>query len=228
MRRFWKRDRGLAELESELRARRTEAPTTFVRALSRRAGGEARWLRPRARLGLAAGLAVIALVAVASAGGYSAAQSTTHSAVKLIKKLDASSSTSPAVVSSAAIDQYKGKCGKPPKPKCKVSINDVTHLEGNSGTTPFVFTVCLDKVTVDSIIVTYSTRDGTAKAGSDYYSQAGTLVFAPGEQCKTITILVIGDLIKEKGQDETFYVDIFSTDAIINRTPGTGTIRNDD
>jgi hypothetical protein len=226
VRRFWKRDDGLVELERDLRARRTAAPPAFIRVLAQRAGGEARWLRPRARVGLAAGLAVIALVAVASAGGFSAAQSTTHSAVKVIKKLGTSSPTSSSVVASAAADQYKGKCGKRPKPRCKVKINDVTALEGNSGTTAFTFTVCLDKPTLDPIIVTWSTRDGTAMAGSDYVSDADTLVFAPGEQCKTITIAVVGDTIKEA--NETFFVDISSSDADVTRTPGKGTIRNDD
>jgi hypothetical protein len=226
VRRFWKRDHTLAELENELRARRTEVPTTFVRALSRRAGGEDRWLRPRARVGLAAGLAVIALVAVASAGGFSAAQSTTHSAVKVIKKLAASSSTSPTVVVSAAADQYKGKCGTPPKTRCKVQISSVTQNEGTGGTTTFTFTVSLDKPPVDPITVTYATRNGTATAGSDYTSQSGSLVFAPNEQSKPISIAVNPDGTKEK--DETFFIDISSTDASVTGAAGKGTIKNDD
>jgi hypothetical protein len=225
VRRFWKRDGELAELENDLRARRTEPPTTFVRALARRAGSEERWLRPKARMGLAAGFAVIALVAVASAGGVSAVQSTTQSAVDVIKNLGSSSTTSPTVVSSAAADQYKGKCGKPPKSKCKVSINDVSKNEGNTGTTEFTFTVTLDQPADDTITVYYTTRDGTATAGTDYVAQEGSLVFAPGEQVKYITILVNGDTLKEKS--ETFFVDISSPDAIATRT-GKGTIVNDD
>jgi hypothetical protein len=212
-------------LENELRAHRSEAPTTFVRALARRAGGEQRWLRPRARMGLAAGLAVIALVAVASAGGVSAVQSTTHSAVKVIERLGTSSSTSPTVVSSPAVDQYKGKCGNPPAPKCHALIDDVTQNESDGGTT-FTFTVTLDATPLDTILVSYSTRDGTATAGSDYVTASGTLTFAPGDTSETITITVLGDTVKEK--NEIFFVDINSTDAIINRSPGKGTIKNDD
>ena len=40
MRRFWKRDSTLVELERELRARRTDAPSGFVRTLAQRAGHE--------------------------------------------------------------------------------------------------------------------------------------------------------------------------------------------
>jgi hypothetical protein len=229
VRRFWKRDSRLAELENELRARRSEPPTTFVRALAQRAGGETRWLRPRARLGLAAGFAVIALVAVASAGGFSAAQSTTHSAVKLIKKLGVSSTTSPTVVSSPAKDQYKGKCGQPPAtPKCKITINDVSKPEGTGAPTTFTFTLKLDKPPLLPVTVDWNTRDGTAHAPGDYITGGGTVTFNPGQQTQTITVTVVGDNTKEP--DETFFVDLSnpSPNAQIARTPGKGTIKNDD
>ncbi len=48
------------------------------------------------------------------------------------------------------------------------SIDDVTHLEGNSGTTSFVFTVTKIGTVSGSRTVQYATADGTATAPSDY------------------------------------------------------------
>jgi hypothetical protein len=229
VRRFWKRDDGLAELERDLRARRTAAPPAFIRVLAQRAGGEARWLRPRMRFELALGLAVIALVAVASAGGFSAAQGGAKSAFRVVEKLGTTSSTQPTAVASAAADQYKGKCGTPPRKRCKARIDpssqDVT--EGNSGTKTVTFTVSLNQPSDGTVTVTWSTFNGTATAGSDYMAAGSTLTFAFGEQSKTITVQVIGDTMKEK--DEIFYVrltgganvDIASAEARVR-------IKNDD
>jgi hypothetical protein len=251
MRRFWRRDSRLAELEGELRARRARAPSGFVGALAQRAGGETRWLRPKARIGIAAGLAVVALVAVASAGGFSAAQSTTHSAVKVIKKLttssssvstsssslSTSSSSLSTVVSSPANDQYKpGKgCGDPNhlhdrRFECKVSVNSVGKKEGNSGTTPFVFTISLVDTPLSTVTAVWTTADGTATSGvgGDFLPAAGTATFAPGVQPQTASVSVLGDTEKEK--NEVFYVNVtsVSSNAYIGNGTGTGTIQNDD
>jgi hypothetical protein len=79
------------------------------------------------------------------------------------------------------------------------------------------------------VTLSYRTADGTATAGDgDYVAQAGTLTFAPGETTKTITIEVKGDNKKEA--DESFYLDLFdnSSNALITKKRGTGTILNDD
>jgi hypothetical protein len=242
MRRFWRRDSRLAELEGELRARRARAPSGFVGALAQRAGGETHWLRPKARMGIAAGLAVLALVAVASAGGFSAAQSTTHSAVKVIKKLttssssvSTSSSSLSTVVSSPANDQYKpGKgCGDKNHLhdrnfECKVSIDDVKKKEGNSGTTIFAFTISLSGSPIDPVTAVWSTASGSALAVSDFQPTGGTATFLPGVSAQTAAVSVNGDTLKEP--DEAFYVNITSVsdNAFIGDGQGLGTIVNDD
>jgi len=55
-----------------------------------------------------------------------------------------------------------------------------------------------------------------------------TLTFAPGETTKTITIVVNGDSKKET--NETFYLDLFdnSSNSLVTKSRGTGTILNDD
>jgi hypothetical protein len=48
-----------------------------------------------------------------------------------------------------------------------------------------------------TVTVDYATHDGTAKAGEDYAAIAGTLVFAPGEQEKVLSILLLNDGLRE-------------------------------
>lgn len=110
----------------------------------------------------------------------------------------------------------------------KLSINDVSVTEGNSGTAAAVFTVTLTPASGQTVTVSYATADGTAKVGgNDYLPKSGTLTFAPGETRKTISVTVIGDTVKER--NETFFVNLgLATRAAISRTQGRGTIVNDD
>lgn len=74
-----------------------------------------------------------------------------------------------------------------------ISIDDVSHNEGNSGTTSFVFTVTLSNPSWQTITVAFATAGGSATSGTDFTTTSGTLTFAPGETTKTITVLVTGD-----------------------------------
>ena len=78
-------------------------------------------------------------------------------------------------------------------PPPTISIDDVTHAEGNSGTTLFVFTVTLSSTSGRSITIDYSTVDGTATSPADYVTQSGQLTFLPGTTSATISIAVNGD-----------------------------------
>ena len=108
-----------------------------------------------------------------------------------------------------------------------IRITDVTAVEGNSGSTEFIFSVVLDTATAEPITVNYGTIQGTATQGSDFLGTAGTLVFAPGELSKTITVEVNGDTTTEA--NEEFIVQLFSPiNAVITDAQGVGTILNDD
>src|SRR5213596_2817409 len=109
-----------------------------------------------------------------------------------------------------------------------LAINDVSQNEGNSGTTPFVFTVSLSSSSSLTITVTYATADGTATtADNDYVAANGTLTFNPGDTTKTITVNVNGDTKFES--NETFFVNLSgATNATIADGQGQGTIVNDD
>jgi hypothetical protein len=108
------------------------------------------------------------------------------------------------------------------------AIQDVSLPEGNTGQTAFAFQITLSAASVEEIRVDFQTADGTATvADNDYTPTNGTLVFAPGETQKSITVLVTGDTKVEP--DEQFSVRLFSP---VNVEPGrmtaTGTILNDD
>src|SRR5262249_4883542 len=108
-----------------------------------------------------------------------------------------------------------------------VSINSVSQLEGNSGTTAYTFTVSLSAASTSTVTVNYATANGTASAGSDYLATSGTLTFAPGQTQQTITGYANGDTGYEP--NETFSVVLSApTGADLGTSQGVGTIQNDD
>jgi hypothetical protein len=111
----------------------------------------------------------------------------------------------------------------------RISISDVTKLEGKRGQTTFTFTVTLSAAYDLAVTMSFRTVDGTAKTSDqDYIAKTGMLTFALGETTKTITIDGKGDSKREA--NETFYLDLFgnSGNSMFTKNRGTGTILNDD
>jgi hypothetical protein len=114
------------------------------------------------------------------------------------------------------------------------AIDNVSHNEGDTGTTSYVFTVTKTGATELIATVSYATGGGTATAGAscatagvDYISKSDTLTFLPGETSKTITVLVCGDNLAES--TETFNVVLSgATEATVADGTGVGTITNED
>src|SRR5207249_551646 len=108
------------------------------------------------------------------------------------------------------------------------SIDDVTHNEGNTGTTAYVFTVTKTRRAERSAAEDFQTAEGTATVTeNDYQVNDGTLNFAANETTKQITVLVNGDTTFELS--ETFTVHLSNAiGATISDADGTGTIVNDD
>src|SRR5581483_6085100 len=114
----------------------------------------------------------------------------------------------------------------------------VSHPEGNSGTTPFVFTVTMSNPVAAPTTVVVNTADGTATlADNDYQALSETLTFLPAASLsQQVTVLVGGDTTVEN--DETFSVDLSDPEfnGVVDATratlsaaaTGTGTIVNDD
>ena len=106
------------------------------------------------------------------------------------------------------------------------SIGDFTVTEGNVGTTDAVFDVTASSSSTNPISVDFTTTDGSAGA-NDYNPAGGTLIFAPGETAKQVTVQVIGDTLSEPS--ETFRVNLSdATGGPIVDAVGLGTITDDD
>ena len=108
-----------------------------------------------------------------------------------------------------------------------VSVTGGSVAEGDTGTTPLPFTLSLSNASAFPVTVDYATAAGTAAAGTDYASGAGTVTFAPGETSKTIVVDVTGETDLEA--DETLTLTLTSpTNATLGTATATGTIVNDD
>jgi hypothetical protein len=109
-----------------------------------------------------------------------------------------------------------------------LEIDGTSVFEGDSGTTEATLAVALSSVSSRHVTVDYRTVDGTARAGSDYAGESGTLTFSPGELSETITIDVKGDTLAE-GEEEEFTVLLNdASHADIATSRGAVTILDDD
>ena len=121
-------------------------------------------------------------------------------------------------------------CGGPTEPvNAEIQfVADRTLLENTFNST-FRFEVRLDATYEEEVTVEFETLEGTAKAGEDYLSQAGTLVFAPGELVQQIEVPIIIDEGLEP--DEQFTIELSNpVNGYLkgNQQVATGTILNDD
>ena len=112
----------------------------------------------------------------------------------------------------------------------KVSIDNPSIIEGQTGLTNLAFTVTLSNPSSSMVTVCYESVPGTADRILDYASVSWTLVFEPGETVKTILVPIVGDIIDE-GLSETFSVvlgDTYGADINPGHGVGIGTIIDDD
>ena len=107
----------------------------------------------------------------------------------------------------------------------KITINDVSLVEGNGGSDSLVFTVSWTGSKGGAApSASYATANGTALAGSDYTSKTGTVNLTNGGcKCGTISISVSGDNLSEG--TESFVVNLSSpANGTITDPQGVGTI----
>jgi predicted extracellular nuclease len=114
---------------------------------------------------------------------------------------------------------------------CVVSVDSVSHAEGDSGTTQYVVTVTLPQpAPAGGVTFDIATADDTATAGVDYVANSlSGQTIAEGQTQYQFTVQVNGDTDSES--DEQFLVNVTNIVGTgIPATPahGTGTIVNDD
>ena len=113
-------------------------------------------------------------------------------------------------------------------PLPQISVNDVSHAEGNTGQVDHTFTVSLSTVSGQPVSAAYATQDGTATiADSDYAQASGTVTVPTGQTSATVTVKANGDTTFEP--DESFALKLSAPSAAtISDDTGAGTIQNDD
>jgi hypothetical protein len=108
-----------------------------------------------------------------------------------------------------------------------LSVNDVTVTEGDTGTLNATFTVSLSQVVPFDVSVSYAAAPGTATAGVDFGSVAGTVGIPAGSSSATVAVPVVGDRVNEP--TETFFLNLSGpSNATIADGQGQGNITDND
>jgi hypothetical protein len=108
-----------------------------------------------------------------------------------------------------------------------VSVGDVTVTEGDTGAQDAVFTVTLSQPAPFAARVDYGVASGTATAGVDFGTVAGTVSFPAGNTTQTVAVPVLGDFVDEP--TETFFVNLSGpVSATIGDGQGQGSIQDND
>ena len=111
-----------------------------------------------------------------------------------------------------------------------LTISDPTVAEPDSGSVNAVFTLTLSRIPNHQVTVNYATKTGSAAPGStppDFTATSGQVTFAANQSTKTLSVAVLGDLIKEP--TENFSVQLSNAQgAILAETAGVATITDDD
>jgi hypothetical protein len=130
-------------------------------------------------------------------------------------------SGAPAVLSMTAVKILDDD------PPPTISINDVSVIEGNAGSSAAVFTLTLSTLTEQEVSVDVSTQFGTAASFADVQPVSGKRTIAPGQVSQTMTVSVFGENVFEA--DETFTLNLSNpVNVNIADGQGVGTIINDD
>ncbi|CAH2030771.1 Calx-beta domain-containing protein [Trichlorobacter ammonificans] len=111
-----------------------------------------------------------------------------------------------------------------------IAAVDAVKNEGNSGTTPFTFTITRTGYLGEAETVTYSITGSGAHAADDddFAGITGTVTLAAGQASTTLTIDVAGDLAGEPDEGFTVTLSNPSSGMTITQATATGTIQADD
>lgn len=107
-----------------------------------------------------------------------------------------------------------------------IAATTASKNEGNTGTTPFTFTVTRS-AGIGSSTVNWSIVHGTTNAADFSGATSGSVTFASGQTSKVITVYTLGDTVFENS--EAFSVNLSSpSGSTLGTASATATIRNDD
>lgn len=114
-------------------------------------------------------------------------------------------------------------------PALSITAVDASRDEGDSGTTPFSFSVSRTGDTSGSTGVDWTVIAGTASA-DDFGGTLprGSLTFEAGDSVQSVTVPVAGDSLVEPNEGFTVLLSNPTGEAEITTASAAGTIRNDD
>jgi large repetitive protein len=108
-----------------------------------------------------------------------------------------------------------------------LSVDNVSVVEGDAGTTTATFTATLSAMSSKTITFDWATAAGSATPGVDYAAAGTTGTITAGSTGLQVVVTVSGDLLDEL--DETFGVTLTNpSNATIADGSGLGTIADDD
>ncbi|HEY6806774.1 MAG TPA: Calx-beta domain-containing protein [Pyrinomonadaceae bacterium] len=108
-----------------------------------------------------------------------------------------------------------------------LSVNNITAVEGDSGTSDAVFTITLSGPSAFAVNFMMDLTDGTAKIHEDVANLSGGVSIPAGETARNIRVRIIGDTLTEG--DETFFLNISNPNhATIADGQGTCTIQDNE
>ncbi|MGH2656427.1 MAG: Calx-beta domain-containing protein, partial [Actinomycetota bacterium] len=87
----------------------------------------------------------------------------------------------------------------PPQPPT-VSIGNAKKKEPDTGKKPMKFKVVLSEAATGPVTVSFTTKNGTAKAPKDFKKVSGTLTFAPGTTSQVVKVMIKGDTLDERNE----------------------------
>ena len=122
---------------------------------------------------------------------------------------------------------------QPSQASLSIAALSADKAEGQSGSTPFTFTVTRGGDTSLATSASWAVTGSGANpaAGSDFVGgglPSGTVSFAAGQTSKTITVNVAGDTVVEPDQGFTVTLSNPAASTTIGTASTSGTIRNDD
>jgi chitinase len=133
-------------------------------------------------------------------------------------RLDLSSPTNGTIGDAQAIGTIFDNEGPP-----AVVVLDGSADEGAGNIS---FDLIMTSSSLSTQTVDYATVDGTATAGSDYTSTAGTMTFPSGQTTATIVVPITNDTLNEA--DEVFSLALGNSTVAVTDGSAVGSIFNDD
>jgi hypothetical protein len=108
-----------------------------------------------------------------------------------------------------------------------LSVNDISIIEGDSGTKDAIFTVSLSGPSSNTVSFGVGLTNGTAVEAEDFQGVGGGELISAGQTTRTISVPIIGDTISEAS--ETFFLNLANpANATISDNQGIATIIDDE